>query len=276
VGSVTPQPQPGNPKPRVFRLAADAAVINRLGFNSLGHAAMREKLLASRGAIRARGVLGVNLGANKDSADLMADYVTGVATLGPLADFLVVNVSSPNTPGLRDLQARGRFGQLVERVLKARAEVDRSAPLPVLFKVAPDLTAEDRRDVAEVALEHKVDGLIVGNTTLARPETLASRHRREQGGLSGAPLFGPSTTLLRDIYTLTQGSIPLVGVGGVRSGADAYAKIRAGAALVELYTGLIYNGPDLVRRIGSELSALLARDGIAHLADAVGLDAGRR
>ncbi|MBM3503669.1 MAG: quinone-dependent dihydroorotate dehydrogenase [Alphaproteobacteria bacterium] len=276
VGSVTPRPQPGNERPRVFRLPRDRAVINRYGFNSLGHAAMRQRLLVSRGAICARGVLGINLGANKDSADPIADYANGVTSLGPLADFLVVNVSSPNTPGLRDLQARDRFVRLVDAVQGARAEVERAGTLPLLFKVAPDLDAESRRDIAEVAVEKKIDGLVVSNTTIARPDTLRGDHRGQAGGLSGAPLFAPSTAMLREIYERTGGAVPLIGVGGIQSGADAYAKIRAGATLVELYTALIYEGPSLIRRMAGDLARLLARDGFNHVAEAVGRDAGRR
>ena len=272
VGSTTPRPQMGNPRPRVFRLREDRAVINRLGFNNLGHAAMAANVRRARATIRRRGVLGINLGANKDSADPIADYVLGVQTFGPLADYLVVNVSSPNTPGLREWQARGRLEALLDRVLAARANVHGRPPL--LLKIAPDLAEEDRADIAAVARARRLDGLIVSNTTVARPPSLRGRYRGESGGLSGVPLFGPATELLRDMYRRTEGALPLVGVGGVASGEDAYRKIRAGATLVQLYTAMIYEGPGLIRTICRDLAALLARDGFANVADAVGCDAG--
>lgn len=269
IGSVTPRPQAGNPRPRLFRLAEDRAVINRMGFNNDGaeRVALR---LAARG--RLSGPLGVNLGKNKDSADAAADYALGVHHLGRFADYLVVNVSSPNTPGLRALQGRAALAALLEAVKAARARACAPPLPPLLVKIAPDLTDEDKRDIAAVAEEAGIDGLIVSNTTIARPATLKSAHRAEAGGLSGAPLFQPSTALLAEMFRLTGGRLALVGVGGVASGADAYAKIRAGAALVQLYTALVYEGPGLVGRIKRELAGLLRRDGFASLTDAVGAD----
>ena len=269
VGSITPKPQPGNAKPRLFRLTEDAAVINRLGFNSTGLDGAVANL-RQRAAER-RGIVGINLGKNRDSTDAAADYAAGVAALAAFADYLVINVSSPNTPGLRDLQQAGVLRSLIERAQAAlRSAVPK--PPPLLLKIAPDLTPEDRGDIAAVALDADVGGIIVGNTTVSRPAGLRSRHVGESGGLSGRPLFPLSTDVLRDMYRLTGGRLPLIGVGGIASGADAYRKIRAGASLVQLYTALIYEGPGLIGRIKRELAACLRADGFASVADAVGAD----
>ncbi|NQU62502.1 MAG: quinone-dependent dihydroorotate dehydrogenase [Rhodospirillales bacterium] len=266
-GSVTPKPQPGNPKPRLFRLPEDGAVINRLGFNSLGAKVVADNLRKPR---RQTGPIGVNLGRNKDSEDAVADYTAGVKAFAGLADYLVVNVSSPNTPGLRALQGRDQLGRLLDAVKAALADATPDRPPALLLKVAPDLTEADKNDIAEVALEKSLDGLICTNTTIERPDNLANSNKAEQGGLSGKPLFEPSTKVLADFYRLTEGKIPLIGVGGIASGADAYTKIRAGASLVQLYTALIYKGPGLACRINRELAGLLERDGFANVADAVG------
>ena len=270
VGGVTPRPQPGNPGPRLFRLPQDRAIINRMGFNSVGHAAVAARLTRPRS-----GILGVNLGRNKDSADPAADFVAGMRIFGPLADFLVINLSSPNTPGLRAMQGRAPLEALLGKLAEARAGAAGGGP-PLLVKIAPDLLEDELADIAAVTLATGVDGLIVANTTIARAPTLRSPHKGEGGGLSGAPLFAPSTRLLARVYALTEGRMPLVGCGGVGSGANAYAKIRAGATLVQLYTALIYEGPALVGRILADLAALLHRDGFARLADAVGVDANRK
>ena len=267
VGSITPRPQPGNPKPRIFRLPEDAAVINRLGFNNGGIEAAAARLKAFRQAA-VPGLVGVNLGKNKDTAEAADDYARGAALLAPLADYLVVNVSSPNPPGLRALQGRGELEDLLGRVM---AVLPDPAP-PLLLKIAPDLTAEDKADIADVCLAVGVAGIIATNTTIARPEGLMGAARGEAGGLSGRPLFGPSTAVLSDLYRLTEGKLPLIGVGGVTSGADAYRKIRAGASLVQLYTALAYRGPALVGRIKKELAQLLREDGFETLAAAVGAD----
>ena len=276
IGSVTPRPQPGNPRPRVFRLAEDRALINRLGFNSAGLERVEANLRRRRAAAPEGGILGVNLGRNKDSADAGADYLAGLRALAPLADYLVINVSSPNTPGLRALQGRDQLAALLAPLRAAlserRAERGAERGPPLLLKIAPDLTAEDRSDIAEVALAQGLDGLIVSNTTIERPAGLKSRFRSEAGGLSGAPLFAPSTALLAEMYRLTGGRLPIIGVGGVASGAEAYAKIRAGASLLQLYTGLVYQGPGLPGRILTELAALLRHDGFATVAAAVGAD----
>lgn len=264
VGTVTPLPQPGNPKPRVFRLDQDRAVINRLGFNSGG----LEKLVARLAGRKRGGVVGVNLGKNRDSAEAAADYEMGIRRAALVADYLVVNVSSPNTPGLRDLQSRAALDSLLGRLVGVRDATRRAAPL--LVKIAPDLTAAQRRDIAEVALDTGIDGLIVSNTTVGRPAGLRSRHAKEAGGLSGRPIFTASTALLADMYRLTGGRLPLIGVGGVGSAADAYAKIRAGASLVQLYTVVVFEGPAVVGRITSGLAELLRRDGFGSISEAVG------
>lgn len=268
VGSITPLPQLGNPRPRLFRLLQDRAVINRMGFNSKGLAETRRNLEACARPLP--GVLGVNLGKNKDSPDAAADYRRGVEALGPFADYLVVNVSSPNTPGLRALQGRGPLGELLDGVQREIGRLPASVRPPLVVKIAPDLTVEQARDVADVALALKLDGITVGNTTLSRPSGLQSSQRSESGGLSGRPLMDLSTRLLARIYYLTEGKVPLIGVGGIESGETAYRKILAGASLVQLYTGLVYEGPSLLGRIKRDLVDRLRNDGHATLADAVG------
>ena len=270
VGSITPRPQAGNPKPRIFRLPEDDAVINRLGFNSAGLAVAVSNLRQRRN-LRA-GIVGVNIGKNRDSADAADDYAAGTVSLAPLADYLVVNVSSPNTPGLRALQEGAALRALLVRVQAARTAAVPERPPPLLVKIAPDLALADTEEIARVALANGVDGLIIGNTTTSRPPGLHSRHAQQSGGLSGRPLFALSTELLRQVYRLTEGRLPLIGVGGIASGADAYAKIRAGASLVQLYTALIYHGPGLIARIKRDLAACLRADSFATVAAAVGAD----
>ena len=264
IGSVTPRPQDGNPRPRLFRLAEDRGVINRMGFPGQGLDAARSRL-ATRPR---RGFVGVNVGANKDSTDRAADYVACSAALAPYADYLVCNVSSPNTPGLRTLQGRTQLADLLKRVQGAIA----AKPVPLLVKIAPDATDEDLDDIVAVCRELRMDGIIVGNTTLSRPPSLRSPRREEAGGLSGAPLMALSTDVLRRTARRVEQQFPLIGCGGVGSGADAYAKIRAGASLVQLYSAMVYDGPPLIRRIKDELAALLARDGFASVSDALGAD----
>lgn len=266
VGTVTPQPQPGNPKPRLFRLVEDKAVINRMGFNNEGARGVAGRLARRRCA----GIVGVNLGKNKTTEDAAADYEKGARILGPLSDYLVINVSSPNTPGLRALQGRAVLEDLVGRVRRTLLELPVAPPL--LLKIAPDLTEEDQRDIADVVLAAELDGLIVTNTTIARPDGLISANKTETGGLSGPPLFEPSTRMLQEMYRLTGGRLPLIGVGGIATGAQAYAKIRAGASLVQLYTALIYHGTAQVTRIKQDLVQLMRRDGFRKLVEAVGAD----
>lgn len=273
VGSVTPEPQPGNPRPRVFRLEEDRAIINRYGFNSAGVDKMKRNLIhydfGGRSA-DAMGVVGVNVGKNRNTPekDSVADYVMAVRELGDLADYLVVNVSSPNTPGLRDLQGKEKLRALLVPVLAARDNLVYKPP--VFLKIAPDLTGQDKQDIADVALDLDLDGLIISNTTLARPEGLVSENHVEHGGLSGKPLRELSTAVLYDMYQLTGGRLPLIGVGGVESGEDAYEKIKAGASFVQLYSALVFDGPWVIKRIKDELAALLERDGYSCVSEAVG------
>jgi len=270
-GTVTPRPQPGNSGQRLYRLAEDEAVINRFGFNSRGIAPFAENLARRRNRA---GIVGANVGKNRDTADGAADYIACIDALAGLADYLVVNISSPNTPGLRALQARAQIEDLLARVLEARRRGGAGArpPPPLLVKVGPDLDDAGLRDIADVALAAPIDGLIIGNTTVARPATLKSPDRDAPGGLSGRPLFAPSTACLAAMYRHTNGRIPIIGCGGIASGADAYAKIRAGASLVQLYSALVFHGPALVGSIKRELAALLRRDGFKALRDAVGAD----
>ena len=272
-GTVTPRPQPGNPKPRLFRLDEDSAVINRFGFNSQGLGAFVEHLARWR-AGGYPGIVGANVGKNRDSQDAAADYVAGIEAVCGLADYLVCNVSSPNTPGLRALQAREPITQLLHRVLEARRRCAPGAKRlpPLLAKVGPDLDDDELRDIAEVAVACGVDGLIVGNTTVARPPDLRSRHAGEAGGLSGKPLLELATRCLARAYRLTGGRLPIIGCGGIASGTDAYARIRAGASLVQLYSALIFHGPSLVAAIKRELAERLRADGFRSIAEAVGAD----
>lgn len=265
VGTVTPRPQPGNPKPRMFRLVEDRAVINRYGFNNQGHAALRARLEARR---HRGGLVGVNIGANKDSEDRIADYVAGIRAFADLASWFTVNVSSPNTPGLRDLQARDQLAELLERVLAARDEIAAGGGprVPVLLKIAPDMVDAGFADVAEVALTTKVDGLIVSNTTLDRKGLTDTTAAREAGGLSGQPLFRRSTVALAKMRRLVGRDLPIVGVGGITSGETAWEKFAAGADLVQIYSGLVYEGPGLVGRILDHLAERLTREGIPNLA----------
>ncbi len=266
IGTVTPRPQRGNPKPRLFRLKEDQAIINRMGFNSGGLDAAIERLRRRR-----TGIVGVNLGNNRDSRDPVTEYSEGIRRASEVADYLVVNVSSPNTPGLRDLQRRASLQSLLGPLLRACEEGRRRVPL--LVKIAPDLTTQEREDIASVALGAGIDGLIVSNTTVDRPKGLVSRYATEPGGLSGPPLFAPSTALLADMYRLTHGRLPLIGVGGVGSAAEAYQKIRAGACLVQLYTALVFAGPGLVTGIKGGLAELLRAEGFTCVAEAVGAPA---
>ncbi|XP_053126345.1 dihydroorotate dehydrogenase (quinone), mitochondrial [Hemicordylus capensis] len=278
VGSVTPEPQEGNARPRVFRLPEDQAIINRYGFNSHGHAVVQRRLWARRETqsrlSRAGMPLGINLGKNKDSPDAAADYVAGVRVLGPLADYLVVNVSSPNTPGLRDLQGKAALRLLLAKVLAERNALAGEHKPAVLVKIAPDLTAQDKQDIASVVCELGIDGLVVANTTVSRPSTLRGVLRGEVGGLSGAPLRQLSTQMVSEMYSLTQGRVPIIGVGGVCSGRDALEKIRAGATLVQMYTALAYRGPPVIGAVKQELEALLREQGFQSVQEAVGADHG--
>ncbi len=267
VGAATPRAQPGNPQPRLFRLTEDRAVINRFGFNNQGMAAIATRLAAAPRSVP----VGLNLGANKDSADRAADFAAVLATCGPHVDFATVNVSSPNTEKLRDLQGKTALSGLLALVLAERDRLSRR--IPIFLKIAPDLSAPELEDVAEVALASGVDGVIATNTTLSR-EGLKSADRGEAGGLSGAPLFEKSTRTLARLSQLTEGRLPLIGVGGIASADHAYAKIRAGASAVQLYSALVYEGLSLAADIARGLDKLAARDGFANIAEAVGTDRG--
>ncbi len=273
VGAVTPRPQEGSAKPRVFRLSEDHAIVNRLGFNNDGMDAVGERLRERRGAA---GVVGVNLGANANSVDRMADYETTLRHLWGLADFFTVNVSSPNTKGLRAFEGEEALRDLLGRLLTAREALSAEsgvAPAPLLVKLSPDLDAAGLEAAAAVALETGIDGLVATNTTVSRPDGLKSPAARQTGGLSGRPLFEMSTAALRRLYARTEGRVTLIGVGGVETAEQAYAKLRAGASLVQLYTAMVYRGPGVFAEIHAGLDALLARDGVAAPQEIVGLDA---
>ncbi|WP_291849640.1 quinone-dependent dihydroorotate dehydrogenase [Bradyrhizobium sp.] len=272
IGTVTPKPQAGNPRPRLFRLDRDEAVINRMGFNNDGAEAVLRRLAAR--ASRS-GIVGVNVGANKDSSDRVADYVRLIETFAPVASYFTVNVSSPNTPGLRNLQQSAALDDLLARAIDARERVRASAgDTPVLLKIAPDLSLGELDDVVHIARSRRVDGMIVANTTLARPQTLRETNRaREQGGLSGRPLFRLSTRMVAETYVRAEGAFPLIGVGGIDSGGAALTKIRAGANLIQLYSSLIYKGLGLIEDIKNDLASTLLRTGRDSLSEIVGADA---
>jgi dihydroorotate dehydrogenase len=271
VGGVTPRPQPGNPRPRVFRLQADQAIVNRLGFNSDGLDAVRARLAARAGRA---GIVGVNLGTNKDSPDRGGDYVALIAALAPVVSYFVVNVSSPNTPGLRDLQQRTMLDDVLARAIDARDRATAAAGRkPVLLKIAPDLALADLDDAVAVARARGIDGMIVSNTTISRPAGLRDEAAAQSGGLSGRPLFRLSTRMLAETFVRAEGRLPLIGVGGIDSGAAAFAKIKAGASLVQLYTGLVYRGLDLVAAIKKDLGDFMRLARYDRLAEAVGRDA---
>lgn len=270
-GTLTPKPQAGNPRPRVFRLLEDHAVINRLGFNNNGFDAARARLERRP----RKGIVGINVGANKDSADRIADYAAGVETLAPYASYLTINISSPNTPGLRDLQAAETLDELIKRVLDARERAAQKSGgrKPLLLKIAPDLSLAELDDVVEIAKKRAIDGMIVSNTTIARPATLRAHHAKEQGGLSGKPLFEPSTKMLAETYLRTERAFPIIGVGGIDSAETAWRKIRAGATLVQLYTGMVYQGFGIARAINGGLLRLLDRSKNDTIEEVVGRDA---
>jgi len=272
VGTITPEPQPGNPRPRLFRLDADHGVINRLGFNSQGADAALRRLAARASA---GGIVGINVGANKNSADRVADYVRLIERFAAVASYVTVNISSPNTPGLRNLQQAAVLDDLLARVVDARERVSpRSGPTPVLLKIAPDLALGDLDDVVGIARARRVDGMIVGNTTVTRPPTLhETETAKEAGGLSGRPLYRLGNRMLAETYVRVEDAFPLVGAGGIDSGATALGKIRAGASLIQLYSSLVFRGIGLIGEIKQTLLAALARDGHSNLKDYIGADA---
>jgi dihydroorotate dehydrogenase len=272
IGTVTPKPQIGNPRPRLIRLERDEAVVNRLGFNNDGAAAVLRRLA---GRAHLGGIVGINIGANKDSPDRVVDYVRLIEAFAPVASYFTVNVSSPNTPGLRNLQQAGALDDLLAKVIDARERVRQNAgDSPVLLKIAPDLSLAELDDVVHVARSRRVDGMIVANTTLGRPSTLREQTRaREQGGLSGRPLFRLSTRMVAETYVRAEGAFPLIGVGGIDTGGAALTKIRAGASLIQLYSALIYKGIGLVDDIKNDLASTLLRTGRDSLSEIVGADA---
>jgi dihydroorotate dehydrogenase len=267
-GTVTPKPQAGNPRPRLFRLTEDQAVINRMGFNNEGLEAFAGRL-ARRGPLGSPGVVGANIGANKDAADRIGDYVAGLKRLWGQASYFTINVSSPNTPGLRTLQTRQALEELLGRLAEARDALPAADSVPMFLKVAPDLETGEVESITETVIAHGLAGIMVSNTTVSRP-ALKSAHRDEAGGLSGAPLTALSTRVLGEFAQAAAGRLTLVGVGGVGSGADAYAKIRAGASAVQLYSALVFEGPELVSRIKRDLAARLRADGFTSVAEAIG------
>ncbi len=268
VGTLTPRPQSGNPTPRVFRLSQDGAMINRLGFNNEGHSAALARLKQRKWS----GVVGVNIGANKDSPDREADYVAGLEVFSSVADYFTVNISSPNTPGLRDLQAPKELDSLLTKLMAKRVELASSGvpQRPIAVKLSPDIANDDIAPICEQIMAHGLDGLIISNTTLDRDDLKALTHVNEAGGLSGAPLYERSTALLAKVYVLTKGQIPLIGVGGINSGETALGKIEAGASLIQLYTGLVYEGPGLVGRIKSALIRGIERAGAKSITELIG------
>ena len=267
-GTVTPRPQIGNPKPRLFRLTEDQAVINRMGFNNGGLEVFKSRLTKRQGK---DGIVGANLGANKDSRDRVEDYVMGLKALWGLSDYFTINISSPNTPGLRDLQNENAMDELLGRLAEARSELAGDKPsFPMFLKVAPDVDMGEIERIVGQACTYGMNAIIVSNTTIARPDSLQSQYKGEGGGLSGAPLFEPSTEVLREFYAAAQGKIDLIGVGGISNGAQAYAKIRAGAKAVQLYSALVFKGPGLVTEINRDLKARLKADGFSSIGEAVG------
>jgi len=267
VGTVTPRPQAGNPKPRLFRLSEDQAVINRMGFNNEGHAAILQRLRRRKAK---SGILGVNIGANKDSADRVSDYVAGISAFSDVANYFTINISSPNTPGLRNLQSLGELRTLLKRLNEARES--QKQRVPMLLKIAPDLQDDEIKDIAGCCVNSVVDGVIISNTTISRPK-LQSPHAQETGGLSGAPLFDLSTRQLARFYSLTRGKVPLIGAGGISNAEQAWSKICAGAPLLQLYSALVFQGPELLQEILLGLSRKLAGKKFASLSDAVGSSA---
>lgn len=273
-GTVTPKPQHGNPRPRIFRDPGHEAVINRLGFPSVGMNAFKanlEKFLSRKPV--PRGVVGINIGMNKSSADPAKDYAVLINMLGPMADYLTINISSPNTPGLRDLQEPGPLAELLGVVMEQRRKACGTMQPPLLLKLAPDLEEDHQGAIAATVMDAGIDGLILTNTTISRPGDLPETFAHEKGGLSGQPLKDLSTRVIRNFYRLTKGRIPIIGAGGVSSGSDAYAKIKAGASLVQLYSALVFRGPSVANSINQELSALLKKDGYPNITAAIGIDA---
>ena len=269
-GTVTPKPQYGNEKPRVFRLVEDSAVINYLGFNNKGSEYAKQKLRIMNLNALSKGIVGINIAINKDTTNYLDDYNYCLEKLGPLAHYVTINISSPNTPGLRDLQNRGQIESLVQTLKDKKNSTPTLESTPIFFKIAPDMNEEQIRDIALMSLANNVDGLVISNSTIDRPKSLQSSFKNEVGGLSGTPLFLKSTLMLKKMYSLTNGQIPLIGVGGISNGFECYEKIKAGASLVQLYTAIIYKGPQIISKIKLDLTNALKTDGYKNVKEAIG------
>ena len=270
VGTITPLPQRGNSRPRVFRLEQDKAIINSLGFNNKGSKKAKKNLIKIKNIFLKNKIIGVNLGKNKNSTNPFNDYVFGMEELGNLAGYITINISSPNTEGLRELQLRDNIENLIKQVISKRDKIDSINKKPIFIKIAPDLNDDQLRDIALISLANNVDGLILTNTTTDRPTSLLSNNKYYKGGLSGKPLFEKSNNILRKMYNLTNGRIILIGVGGISSGSDCYEKIKSGASLVQLYSALTYSGPSLISKIKKELTDLIKTDGYKNISEVIG------
>ena len=270
IGTVTPQPQSGNNQPRVFRLNEDNAIINSLGFNNKGSVKVKKNLKRNRNNFINNKIVGVNIGKNKNSLNDIDDYLHLIEELGTLSSYITINISSPNTEGLRNLQLRGNIENFIKKIMKKRDEIESINAKPVLIKISPDLTEDQLRDIALISLANNVDGLVLTNTTIKRNQKLKSKYAIRNGGLSGPPLFENSNLVLKKMYSLTNGQIPLIGVGGITSGSDCYVKLKSGASLVQLYTALIYSGPYLVSKMNKELVDLIKTDGYKNISEVIG------
>ena len=270
VGTITPLPQNGNPKPRVFRLEEDKGIINSLGFNNKGILKAKKNLIKFKNSSNKNRIVGVNLGINKNSTDSINDYLFGIESFCNLANYITINISSPNTVGLRDLQLRGKIENLIKQVVLKREKIDSLTKIPIFIKISPDLNDDQLRDIALISLANNIDGLIITNTTINRPNNLLSKNKNFKGGLSGKPLFQASNKILKKMYNLTNGQIILIGVGGISSGSDCYEKIKSGASLIQLYSALTFSGPSLISKIKKELVDLIKTDGYKNISDLIG------
>ena len=270
VGTITPLPQNGNPKPRVFRLEEDKGIINSLGFNNKGILKAKKNLIKLKSSSNKNRIVGVNLGINKNSTDTIKDYLFGMESFSNLANYITINISSPNTVGLRDLQLRGKIENLIKQVVLKREIIDSLTKIPIFIKISPDLNDDQLRDIALISLANNIDGLIITNTTINRPNNLLSKNKNFKGGLSGKPLFQASNKILKKMYNLTNGQIILIGVGGISSGSDCYEKIKSGASLIQLYSALTFSGPSLISKIKKELVDLIKTDGYKNISELIG------
>mgnify|MGYP001309862528 CR=1 FL=1 len=271
-GTITPHPQFGNSKPRIFRLLEDQAIINHLGFNNHGIKYAEKRLLKLNLNNFSKGIIGINIGINNNTSNAIEDYCIGLEKLGPLAHYITINISSPNTPGLRNLQNRGQIEELVKSLHRRKKEHSSLESKPILLKIAPDMNEEQLRDIALLSLASGIDGLIIGNSTVDRPSSLISKNKNEVGGLSGKPLFVNSTLMLKKMFVLTNGQIPLIGVGGISNGLEFYEKIKSGASLAQIYTALVYKGPNIINEIKQEILSCLKTDGFNNIKEAIGKD----